>query len=106
MLEHTVTLTDLKQNLGEFIKRAAYRGERIVLLAHGKPRAALISIEDLEFLQSMEKGQDKNKEQQFKLLEELTALRKQMEAEGLEVDSVTTLNEIRAERVDELMGLS
>ncbi|MFQ5434472.1 MAG: type II toxin-antitoxin system Phd/YefM family antitoxin [Anaerolineae bacterium] len=48
-----MSLTDLKRNLGEIVNRAAYGKERIILLSRGKPRAALISIEDLKQLEML-----------------------------------------------------
>ena len=42
-----VTMTQLRQGLGELVNRAAYGGERVILVSHGAPRAAIIGIEDL-----------------------------------------------------------
>lgn len=50
----TVSLTELKQNMGDIVNQAAYGGERIMLLSRGKERAALISIEDLRRLEQLD----------------------------------------------------
>ena len=42
-----VTMTQLRQGLGELVNRAAYGGERVILVSHGAPRAVIIGIEDL-----------------------------------------------------------
>jgi len=36
----------VKRELSELVNRVAYGGERIILASHGKPKAALVSIED------------------------------------------------------------
>lgn len=50
MREVEVSLSDLRQRLGGYVNRAAYGGERIVLLSYGEPKAAIIGVEDLELL--------------------------------------------------------
>ena len=45
-----ISITQAKQNLGEVVKRVAYGGERFVLEFRGKPRAALVSWDDLKRL--------------------------------------------------------
>jgi prevent-host-death family protein len=47
-----VSQSEAKQRLGEIVKRVAYGGERIVLEFRGKPQAAIVSIADLEALES------------------------------------------------------
>ena len=105
MEPYQVTLTDFKQNLGDIINRAAYGGERIVLLARGKPRAALISIEDLERLLSWEQNDNtsRNLQEQLDLLAEMSLLRSQMVER---TNSAETLHEVREERSSDLMGMS
>ncbi len=50
MGETAVTMTELKQRLGDIINRVAYGGDRVVLLFYGRPKAAIVSLEDLEQL--------------------------------------------------------
>src|SRR5262245_23622159 len=45
----TVTLAESKNRLAECV-RAAERGEDVIITRHGKPVVALISAEDLAFL--------------------------------------------------------
>lgn len=54
MTVQSISLTELKQNLHAVINQAAYGGQRIILLSHGKERAALISIEDLHLLETLQ----------------------------------------------------
>ncbi|MDH7486423.1 MAG: type II toxin-antitoxin system Phd/YefM family antitoxin [Anaerolineae bacterium] len=46
-----VSLTEAKKSLGEVVSRAAYGSQRIVLLSRSKPKAALVSLADLEWLE-------------------------------------------------------
>ena len=51
-----MNLAKAKSNLSEFAGRAAYNGEHIVITKRGKQFAAIISIEDLEFLEKIKAG--------------------------------------------------
>lgn len=103
----TITLTELKQNLGEIVNRAAYGKERIVLSARGKAKAALISLDDLRRLEALEQAQSQKAyvQRQQALLTEARVLRELMVEAGEHTDSTKALDEIREERSDELAGL-
>jgi prevent-host-death family protein len=49
-----LTASTARQNFSDIVNRAAYGGERIVVHRRKKPVAAVIPIEDLEFLEKME----------------------------------------------------
>lgn len=51
-----VNLAKAKNCLSEFVSRAAYAGEHIIITKRGKPFAAIISIEDLELLRKVQAG--------------------------------------------------
>ena len=46
-----VSIGQAKRDISELVNRVAYAGERIVLTSCGKPKAALVSIEDYEWLE-------------------------------------------------------
>lgn len=50
MPENYVSIGQVKRDISDLVNRVAYRGERIVLTSRGKPKAALVSIEDYEHL--------------------------------------------------------
>ena len=52
-----VSVSRLKNALSEYLNRAAYGGERIVIASRGKPKAAVISIADLRRLEELEDAQ-------------------------------------------------
>jgi prevent-host-death family protein len=51
MAEHEISIGRVKRDISELVNRVAYGGERIILTSRGKPKAALVSIEDYERLQ-------------------------------------------------------
>lgn len=50
MLDVLVPIGQVKRDISDLVNRVAYRSERIVLTSRGKPKAALVSIEDYERL--------------------------------------------------------
>lgn len=52
MADKRVGTHEAKTRLSEYLNRVHYRGERIVIERHGKPVAALVSMEDLASLES------------------------------------------------------
>lgn len=106
MTTQTVTLSDLKRNLGEIVNLASYGGQRIVLLSRGKARAALIGMEDLRRLEATEQDhRNAFVAEQRSLLVEARLLREQMQAANQQTTSEDVLQEVREERVHELLGV-
>jgi prevent-host-death family protein len=50
----SVSVSGLKDALSEFLNRAAYGRERIIVASRGKPKAAIIGIDDLRRLEELE----------------------------------------------------
>jgi prevent-host-death family protein len=48
-----VSIGQVKWNISELVNRVAFGGERIILTSRGKPKAALISIQDYELLEQL-----------------------------------------------------
>lgn len=49
-----ISVADLRSNLAEFMNRVQYAGERICITRNGKPIAAMISTDDLEYFEALE----------------------------------------------------
>ena len=47
-------LTQARVRLSESVNRVSYRGERIVIQKHGRPVAALVSVQDLALIRELE----------------------------------------------------
>ncbi|HUF13266.1 MAG TPA: type II toxin-antitoxin system Phd/YefM family antitoxin [Longimicrobiales bacterium] len=50
-----LTTVEARENFAELIDRAATSGERIVITRHGEPMAALVSLDDLELIEELER---------------------------------------------------
>lgn len=100
-----ISVTELKQNLGEIINQASYGGMRFILLSHGKERAALISIEDLRLLEILleESQRELHQNRQLNLLTNARQLRESGAEAGYDVNSA--LEEGREERLNDLTDL-
>ncbi len=48
--ETQVSIGRVKRDISELVNRVAYGEERVILTSRGKPKAALISMEDYEIL--------------------------------------------------------
>lgn len=110
MGEIQVSMTTLRQSLGDLVNRAAYGGERIVLVSRGEPRAAIIGINELRRLEQASAGENNQRDQFTQALESADRVRERIrrwqEAHGIEPgDSTEELRQIREERDDELLGL-
>jgi len=49
-----ISVSEMKDTLSEILNRAAYGRERIIIASRGKPKAAVISVEDLQLLEELE----------------------------------------------------
>jgi len=110
MGEIQVSMTALRQNLGDLVNRAAYGGERIVLVSRGEPRAVIIGINELRWLEQLSAGEATQPDQYAQTLATARRLREQIqqwqEAHGIEPgDSVEDLRQLREERDDRLAGV-
>ena len=56
--EQAVSATEARSKLSDLISRAQHSEERTILTRHGKPVAALVSIEDLKALRKLEDATD------------------------------------------------
>ncbi len=105
MMTKAISVTELKQNLGEIVNQASFGGTRFILLSHGKERAALISVDDLRLLENLleESQRELYQTQQINLLADARQLRESGVESGYSIDSV--LEEVREERPDDLTDL-
>jgi prevent-host-death family protein len=62
MSETQMSLSDLRQQLSSAINRAAYGGERIVLVSHGQPKAIIIGIDEWRRVEERAAGEQGNSE--------------------------------------------
>jgi prevent-host-death family protein len=53
MTDDQVSIGQVKRDISELVNRVAFGGERIILTSRGKPKAALVSVQDYETLGKM-----------------------------------------------------
>jgi prevent-host-death family protein len=51
-------ISEARESFSSTVNRVAYGGERVVLTRHGKRVAAVVPVEDLELLESLEDAVD------------------------------------------------
>ena len=49
-MSEQVSIGQIKRDISELVNRVTYAGERIILTSRGKPKAALVSMQDYERL--------------------------------------------------------
>jgi len=104
-----VGIAELKRDISAIVNRVAFGRERIVLASRGKPKAALVSVQDLEKLESLEKmthpssrAQQKAALSMAQAVREMTLVRRG----GVPFSDVADdLHSLREERDLELAGL-
>jgi prevent-host-death family protein len=103
----TVSISEIKRDVSAIINRVAFGGERIVLTSRGRPKAALVSIDDLERLRELDKDVVAHRARRKAALDQARAVREKVAARvgGILPDSADELRELREERTDELAGL-
>lgn len=52
-----VSVAGLRNTLGDVLGRVAYGQERVIVLSRGRPKAAIVSMADLERLEDLEDAQ-------------------------------------------------
>ena len=101
-----ISISELKRDLSGIINQAAYGKQRIVIGSRGKPKAAMISMEDLHLLESL--SQERSLQgKQISALDAARVVRAEIAAcaGGPLPDSAEDLRELKESRTDELAGL-
>lgn len=110
MSQTLVSMTDLRRELAKVVERVADGKERIILVSHGRPKVAIVSMEDLQWLEQLVPELHNKPSRYTDVLVAADRLREQIrgwqEAHGLKPeDTVETLRQVRATRDHELAGL-
>jgi prevent-host-death family protein len=105
----SVGIAEIKRNISSLVNRVAFGRERILLTSRGKPKAALVSIEDLQRLEILDRTTTHPSQSQRKAalamaqaVREMTLVRRG----GVPFSDVgEDLHKLREERDRELSGL-
>lgn len=100
-------VAEVKQHISNIINRVAYGGERIIITSRGKPKAAIISMDDLRLLEVADHELRERRASAWGWLARIDELRERIGARvgGELPDSTQLLREIREGRDDEILGL-
>jgi prevent-host-death family protein len=49
-----ISVSEARESFADLVNRAAYGHERVLVSRHGRPIAAIVPMEDVEFLERME----------------------------------------------------
>jgi prevent-host-death family protein len=103
----TASMSRAKEKMSELVSRVIKEGERIVLTSRGKPRAALVSIEDLERLQAADTTRKRDLESFFRDIDRASEVRDKIckERRGILQNSSDLIREMRDERDEQIIGL-
>jgi prevent-host-death family protein len=105
----TVGIAEIKRQISTIVNRVAYGRERIILTSRGKPKAALVSIEDLQKLEMLDRTTSPpSRDQRKAALAMAQAVREMTLARRGGVpfpDVAEDLRRLREERDRELSGL-
>jgi prevent-host-death family protein len=93
------SIAHAKNTLSSLINKVAYGKTRILLESRGKPKAALISTEDLERLERLEAGEE-TAEVHLHILAQAQTLRRKIQRRRKKLlpDSAGLLNRLREKR--------
>jgi prevent-host-death family protein len=53
-----VSVSEARQSFADLVNRVAYRNERVLVTRHGRPIAAIVPMEQVEFLERAEDAYD------------------------------------------------
>ena len=98
-----VSIGEAKNRLSRIINEVVFAKKRIILNSHGKPKAAMISLDELKKFEEMERSFFPSKRGGLMTLEKAAQLREQIfeRRKKTVCDSSKDLNQIREERVNE-----
>lgn len=96
-MEVRIAIGQVRRDISELVNRVAYGGERVVLTSRGRPKAALVSLDDLEQLRNRTKRQRQTAWQEWKKKSERLNQIILAEKDGVPPDIDRALEETRAD---------
>jgi prevent-host-death family protein len=107
MAEVNLSIRQVKRDITDLVNRVASRGERIVVLSHGRPKAVLMGFEEYERLEQ-ERVRESLKKWQAWLAESerlATAILERRRGKPLDVDTLWEAVKMDQEtRDDQILG--
>ena len=100
---HNVSIGEAKNKLSRIINEVVFAGKRVILNSHGRPKAAMISLDELKKFEEMERALFPSKQDRLMTLVKAAQVREKIFKRKKKTvsDSSKDLNRIREERVNE-----
>lgn len=89
-----MSIRKVRESFSEVINKVAMTGERVVITSKNKPKAAIVSLKDMQSLED----RSLKKARRLAHLERLKEIRQSLAKKGIVSNSVSTLRRIREER--------
>lgn len=93
-----VNIRKAREKFSEIINTVAVKGERIILTSKNIPKAAIVSLRDIETLED----KDIKKARRLFHLEQMRKIREKLAQKSVTSDSTSTLRKMRSERIEKL----
>jgi prevent-host-death family protein len=100
---HNVSIGEAKNKLSRIINEVVFANKRVILNSHGRPKAAMISLDELKKFEEMERALFPSKQDRLMTLDKAAQVREKIFRRKKKTisDSSEALNRIRKERADE-----
>lgn len=96
-----INIRKAREKFSEIVNTVAIKGERVILLSNKKPKAAIVSLKDLEVLER----RGIKKRIRFAQIKKVRKMRNIIRKEGIISNSNTALQRIREDRIEKLSGV-
>lgn len=93
-----INIKKARETFSEIINRVAIKKERVILMSRNKPKAAIVSLKDVELLED----RSFKKARRLTQLKRFKKIRDRLSKKGVVSDSVLTLKQIRESRVERI----
>jgi prevent-host-death family protein len=101
--ETYVSIAEMKKRLSEVTNQVAYGGRRIILTSRGRPKAAIISMQDYEQLKQLQQGRQRRLDALETIRKHRRAILDRRGGAATDVDIAELIREMREERIDAIL---
>lgn len=93
-----VNIRKAREKFSEIVTLAASGAERVVIVSRNRPKAAIVSLNDLASLEESSVALAKK----HASLQRMREIRNRLKRKGLKTDLLTSLRVVREERIEEI----
>lgn len=93
-----VNIRKAREHFSEIVNTVAIKGERVILVSKNKPKAAIVSLKDLESIENP----GLRTAERLAQIERIRKTRKALLRKGVMSDSTAALRKVRDERIEKI----